>query len=143
MARLREEQYPNELQDCSRKAYVEHEDPFSAAYGNWGRWQTICFFLVGLAAIICTYPTLIMTFMNAKVDFWCRRPQNLRDLDIKEWRALSGGSEKNCQIFNLSYLEMTLDEAKRYGCARVSRFLGSRTDFLFVFDSILDVRFSD
>lgn len=103
--------------DSSRKESGASEDPgdqFSAVYGDWGRWQTLSFSLVGLAVIICTSPTLIMTFMNAKIDFWCQRPQNIIDLDVEEWKALSGGHDKNCQIFNISYADMTLDEAKRY-----------------------------
>ena len=51
--------------------------------------------------------------MNAKIDFWCKRPENLMDLDIKDWRALSGGREENCQVLNITYGEMTLIEAKR------------------------------
>ena len=95
-------------------------DQFSAAYGDWGKWQTLSFLLVGSAVIIASCPTLLMTFMNAKIDFWCQRPENFINLDIKEWKALSGGNEKNCQIFNMTYADMTLDEAKRYtGLSRI------------------------
>ena len=89
-------------------------DQFSEVYSDWGKWQTVCFLLIGFAAIWSTCPTLIMTFMNAKIDFWCRRPDNVLGLSVGEWRSLSGTQEDNCQIFNLSYVEMTLEEAKRY-----------------------------
>ena len=89
-------------------------DQFSEIYGDWGRWHILCFLLIGFAVIIQVCPTLIMTFMNAKIDFWCQRPDNLRDLDVKDWRALSGGHDENCQRLNLSYAEMTTIEAKRY-----------------------------
>ena len=52
--------------------------------------------------------------MNAKIDFWCKRPENLMDLDIKDWRALTGNMEDNCQILNITYGEMTANEAKRW-----------------------------
>ena len=97
-------------------------DQFSDIYGDWGRWQTFCFILVGFTVIFCSQPTLIMTFMNAKIDFWCKRPDNLRNLDIAEWEALSGGHEGDCQIFNHSYAEMSLDEAKRYVQCAMTRF---------------------
>ena len=99
--------------------YVDSEDTgdqFSGIYGDWGRWQMLCFCLTGFAVSVCSCPTLIMTFMNAKIDFWCQRPENLRGLDIKDWRALSGGLDEKCQIFNLSYTEMTSIEAQRYIC---------------------------
>ena len=119
----KEEDNLREPSASSRKESGASEDPgdqFSAVYGDWGRWQTLSFLLVGLAVIVCTYPTLIMTFMNAKIDFWCQRPENFINLDIKEWKALSGGNEKNCQIFNMTYADMTLDEAKRYtGLSRI------------------------
>ena len=105
---------PEEQKD--EKKYSPSEDtsdPCSAIYGDFGRWQMLCFLLVGFTIIVCCQPTLIMTFMNAKIDFWCQRPENLRDLDTKEWRALSGSSDENCQIFNLTYVNMTLIEAKR------------------------------
>ena len=51
-----------------------------AAFGNWGRWQTLCFAIMGLPVIVTSYPILIMTFMNAKVDFWCRRPRHFPGL---------------------------------------------------------------
>ena len=113
----KEEDNLKEPSDSSRKESTIAEDPgdqFSAAYGDWGRWQTLSFLLVGLLVIFCTYPTLIMTFMNAKIDFWCKRPHNLTDLDVTDWKALSGGQERNCQILNISYADMTLDQAKRY-----------------------------
>ena len=92
----------------------EANDQFSDIYGDWGRWQTLCFLLVGFTVIFCSQPTLIMTFMNAKIDFWCKRPENLMDLDIQDWRALTGGMEDNCQIVNITYGEMTAIEAKRW-----------------------------
>ena len=95
-------------------ATVDPGDQFSEIYGDWGRWQLFCFLLVGFTVVICCQPTLIMTFMNAKIDFWCQRPENLRDLDINDWKALSGGQDENCKIRNLSYSEMTLTEALRY-----------------------------
>ena len=111
------EDTPEEGSDSNKKESQNQDvsyDQFSAVYGDWGRWQTLCFLLIGFAVAICTCPTLIMTFMNAKIDFWCKRPDNLRNLDIAEWEALSGGHEGSCQIFNHSYAEMTLVEAKRY-----------------------------
>ena len=115
--RCRDEDNLHEPSDSNKKESAASEDPgdqFSAVYGDWGRWQTLSFLLVGFAVITCTYPTLIMTFMNAKIDFWCQRPENIIDLDVKEWKTLSGGHEKNCQILNISYEDLTLDEAKRY-----------------------------
>ena len=58
-----------------------------AAIGNWGRWQTFCFAIMSLPVIVTSYPILIMTFMNAKVDFWCGRPENLQG--VAEYRCLS------------------------------------------------------
>ena len=113
----KEEDNLQEPSDSSRKESTITEDSgdqFSAVYGDWGRWQTLSFLLVGLLVIFCTYPTLIMTFMNAKIDFWCKRPENLLNLDVMEWKALSGGQESGCQNFNISYPDMTLDEAKGY-----------------------------
>ena len=52
--------------------------------------------------------------MNAKIDFWCKRPENLMELDIKDWRALTGDMEGNCQTLNITYGEMTAIEAKRW-----------------------------
>ena len=75
----KEEDNLQEPSDSSRKESTVAEDPgdqFSAAYGDWGRWQTLSFLLVGSLVILCTYPTLIMTFMNAKIDFWCQKPKN-------------------------------------------------------------------
>ena len=117
LEQCKEEDNLQEPSDSSRKESTITEDSgdqFSAVYGDWGRWQTLSFLLVGLLVIFCTYPTLIMTFMNAKIDFWCKRPENLLNLDVTEWKALSGGQERSCQIFNISYADMTLDEAKRY-----------------------------
>ena len=117
LRQCKEQDNLQEPSDSSRKESTVAEDPgdqFSAAYGDWGRWQTLSFLLVGLLVIFCTYPTLIMTFMNARIDFWCKRPENLLNLDVTEWKALSGGQESSCQNFNISYPDMTLDEAKRY-----------------------------
>ena len=113
----KEEDNLQEPSGSSRNESTVTKDPgdqFSAAYGDWGRWQTLSFLLVGLLVILCTYPTLIMTFMNAKIDFWCQKPENLFRLDVTEWKALSEGQQRSCQIFNISYTDMTLDEAKRY-----------------------------
>ena len=93
---------------------LEETGDLSNIYGNWGRWQMLCFFLVGFAVIICSQPTLIMTFMNAKIDFWCKRPENLLYMEVEDWKALSGEQVGSCQILNITYGEMTLIEAKRY-----------------------------
>ena len=117
LRQCKEQDNLQEPSDSSRKVSTIAEDPgdqFSAAYGDWGRWQTLSFLLVGLLVIFCTYPTLIMTFMNARIDFWCKRPENLLNLDVTEWKTLSGGQESSCKNFNISYPDMTLDEAKRY-----------------------------
>ena len=106
-----------EPSDSSGKKLAASEDPgdqFTAVYGDWGKWQTLIFFMVGLLAIFCTYPTLIMTFINAKIDFWCQRPEHFIDLDVEDWKAFSGHDEGNCQIANISYADVTLEEAKRY-----------------------------
>ena len=52
--------------------------------------------------------------MNAEIDFWCKRPENLKELDIKDWKALTGGIEDNCQILNITYGELTAIEAMRW-----------------------------
>ena len=105
-------------------------DQFSTVYGDWGKRQTLIFFMVGLLVILCTYPTLIMTFMNAKIDFWCQRPENVIDLNVEDWMALSGGDEGNCQIANISYADMTLEEAKRYKQVYPSKIWGDRRVYI-------------
>ena len=47
------------------------KDQFVRVLGDIGRWQWFMFLLVGCSLIVGTYPVLIMTFMNADVDFWC------------------------------------------------------------------------
>ncbi len=47
-----------------------------------------------------------MTFMNAKIDFWCGRPQHLAHLSPQEWRELSGQHQSGggpCQVYDLDY----------------------------------------
>ena len=51
--------------------HYDEEDQFVRVLGPIGRWQWLMFILVGLSLIVGTYPVLIMTFMNAYVDFWC------------------------------------------------------------------------
>ncbi len=38
--------------------------------GEFGCWQATLFLLVGLTLVPGTYPILVMSFMNAPVDFW-------------------------------------------------------------------------
>ena len=42
---------------------------------------------MSLPVIVTSYPILIMTFMNAKVDFWCGRPENMQG--VVEYRRFS------------------------------------------------------
>jgi len=44
-----------------------------------------------------------MTFMNAKLDFWCARPVHLIAMDPGEWKKLSGQHESSCNVFDVDY----------------------------------------
>jgi hypothetical protein len=84
----------------------QQPDQFLDAFGDFGRWQAFCFALFGLPVVVSTYPTLIMTFMNARLDFWCRRPDHLADVAPDRWRELSGQEMTkggNCKLFNTTF----------------------------------------
>ena len=74
-----------------------------------GKWQTLILFMVGLLVNFCTYPTSIMKFMNAKINFWCQHPDNIIDMDVEDRKVLRGGDEGNCQIANISYADFTFE----------------------------------
>lgn len=73
------------------------------AIGEWGKWQTYIFFLFALPSICSTYPILVMTFMNAKVDYWCRQPDDFGG-SAELWRNQTAQFEdKSCDMLPLGY----------------------------------------
>ena len=73
-----------------------------------------------------TYPILVMTFMNAPVDFWCSRPDHLSHLEPADWRRLSGQVQQEqdeqdvCRILDLDFQAQT-EEGLRCAPATGSR----------------------
>ena len=62
-----------------------------------------------------------MTFMNAKIDFWCERPSHLSHLAPQEWKELSGQVEsRSCQVYDVNFDAFT-EEGLRYLAQNLNR----------------------
>ena len=61
-----------------------------------GKFHAAVALILGSVIIAGTCPILIMTFMNAPIDFWCSRPAHLKavGINVSLWRTLSGQNER-------------------------------------------------
>ncbi len=71
-----------------------------------GRFHVALVLILGSAIVVGTCPILIMTFMNAPIDFWCARPDAIKalELNVTEWRTLSGQEKyQSCHADNVDF----------------------------------------
>ena len=83
------------------------KDNLSEALGDFGRWQALSFAALSHPVIVSTFPILIISFMNANVDFWCQRPHHLSHIEPGKWKEISGQHEQRCRMLNGSYYDDT------------------------------------
>ncbi|XP_059099619.1 organic cation transporter protein-like isoform X1 [Tigriopus californicus] len=78
-------------------------DQIIHAIGKFGRWQFLAFLAIGLLYIPNTWSVGVIAFLNAKTDYWCSIPSDLKmDLTVEEWKEISGQNVSRCEIFNIS-----------------------------------------
>ena len=75
-------------------------DQVLEAIGDWGPWQRDNFVLLGLFVMPVAWPVLWMTFMNAKMDYWCARPPTHANMSVQLWKNVSGQTEDGCSLLD-------------------------------------------
>ncbi|XP_046670851.1 organic cation transporter protein-like isoform X2 [Homalodisca vitripennis] len=79
---------PTARQDLQKMG--EAADPIAQLIGNFGRWQFMLTFLLSLFNFPCTFHIFSPTFQGPPGDFWCARPSAFRDVDVEQWKNISG-----------------------------------------------------
>ncbi|KAM3958932.1 organic cation transporter protein [Aphomia sociella] len=84
----------------------DDNDVVSSVIGNYGRWQLLITFLLAMFSFPCTFHIYLPTFTAKTTQFWCRKPENLSDLEIDDWIKYSQPVDA-CSVVVLSPMNTT------------------------------------
>ncbi|KAG1714391.1 Organic cation transporter protein [Nymphon striatum] len=69
-------------------------DALTPYIGEFGRWQFYIYMVCAAAGIPGAMQIYVMTFFTPNIDFWCARPQHIRDqIPVDVWRNYSSPLE--------------------------------------------------
>lgn len=74
----------------------------SAAIGKFGPFQLRSFVILGFVYLSLSWAVLSISFLNAKTDYWCERPNDIKD-DVSVERE----STTNCIGSVLGYSRLS------------------------------------
>lgn len=95
----------------SRESFDE-TDVIGDLVGHFGKWQFLMTILLSLFQIPNTFHISSSVYQAANKNFWCSRPEHLRNsTPIDVWRNVSR-SEDNCHYLNIDWNEITPDSIK-------------------------------
>ncbi|KAH8295295.1 hypothetical protein KR018_009695 [Drosophila ironensis] len=77
-------------------------------FGSLSPWQSLWCGLLSMFQAICTFHIFVYVFQTASKDFWCARPDHLRQMSVSEWRNLSQTPD-GCFLLNVDYGQVTYE----------------------------------
>ena len=102
------------------KETQEEEDKITSLIGNFGRWQAMLFFPLGLHFVFGSFQTLVTPFLSLEGDYFCQiEAPNGVFQSLSQWRNFSNPSENGtvdkCNIYELDYASLnkiSMEEGK-------------------------------
>jgi len=102
------------------KETQEEEDKITSLIGNFGRWQAMLFFPLGLHFVFGSFQTLVTPFLSLEGDYFCQiEAPNGVFQSLSQWRNFSNpsanGTVDKCNIYELDYASLnkiSMEEGK-------------------------------
>ncbi|KAL5273024.1 hypothetical protein ACFFRR_000037 [Megaselia abdita] len=82
------------------KVQDEGHDVISRYTGHFGWWNFIWAFILSMYQMSVGFQIFAFSFQTQKKDFWCARPDDLKDtINVTTWKLMTNQSDYSCSMF--------------------------------------------